>query len=233
MTSLPGGPIASRPLHFIWILDTSGSMSGEKIQQLNFAISESLPEMQKVALSNENAQLLVRAVTFASGARWHVGAPTPVEQFRWVDVAAGGVTDMGQALSLVADQLTMPPMPERALPPVLVLVSDGQPTDDFNSGLAALMAQPWGAKAVRIAIAIGQDADTEVLSRFMGSNSEMKPLLARDAASLVQYIRWASTAVVKSASAPASGSGDDEGPQSGPAVPIPQPPVSDPGVDVW
>ena len=68
-------------------------------------------------------------------------------------------------------------MSERALPPVLVLVSDGQPTDDFDAGLKALLEQPWGKKAVRIAISIGRDADNEVLQKFIG-NTELKPLAA-------------------------------------------------------
>ncbi len=50
-------------------------------------------------------------------------------------------------------------MEERALPPVLVLISDGQPTDDFDTGLSTLMRQPWAQKAVRLAIAMGHDAD--------------------------------------------------------------------------
>src|SRR5271169_307672 len=139
MSVLPGGPIASRPLHFIWILDCSGSMGGDKIQQLNFAIREALPAMRDTADDNPNAQVLVRAVTFSTGARWHVSNPTPVASFTWTDVRASGVTDMGKALSMVAEQLKIPPMSDRALPPVLVLVSDGQPTDNFTGGLKALM----------------------------------------------------------------------------------------------
>ena len=95
-------------------------------------------------------------------------------------------------------------MSERALPPVLVLVSDGQPTDDFDGGLKALMDQPWGKKAVRIGISIGQDVDTEVLQKFIG-NSELKPLAANSPEALVKHIKWASTAVLKSASSPAAG----------------------------
>ena len=53
---------------------------------------------------------------------------------------------MGKALSMVADELKIPPMTPRALPPVLVLISDGQPTDDFDSGLQNLMDQNWGKK---------------------------------------------------------------------------------------
>jgi uncharacterized protein YegL len=104
---------------------------------------------------------------------------------------------------MVAEELRIQPMSERALPPVLVLISDGQPTDDYESGLKALTDEPWGRKAVRIAIAIGEDADTEVLQRFIG-NPELKPLQANNPEALVKYIKWASTAVLKSTSALAS-----------------------------
>ncbi len=123
-------------------------------------------------------------------------------------------------------------MVERALPPVLVLISDGQPTDDYASGLKALMDEPWGRKAVRIAIAIGEDADTEVLQRFIG-NAEVKPLQANNPEALVKYIKWVSTAVLKSASAPVSQSSDSATP--GTNVPIPLLPDSHaPSADdVW
>ena len=95
-------------------------------------------------------------------------APTPVEELEWSDLGAGGITAMGEALRLVAAELHSPPMEARALPPVLVLISDGQPTDDFDGGLAALMREPWAQKAVRLAIAMGHDADLEVLQSFIG-----------------------------------------------------------------
>ena len=98
--------------------------------------------------------------------------------FKWTDLQTEGVTDLSRALALVAEQLRIPPMSDRALPPVLVLISDGQPTDDFNKGLQALVNEPWGKKAVRIAIAIGEDADTKVLQKFIG-HPELKPLLPR------------------------------------------------------
>jgi uncharacterized protein YegL len=221
MSALPGGPISTRPLHFIWILDTSSSMQGSKIQAMNFAIREAVKPMQQTAEDNPHANVLVRAVTFSTGARWHLAAPTPVADFTWTDVAASGLTDMGKALKLVAEQLKIPPMSDRALPPVLVLVSDGQPTDDFGTGLTELMVQPWAKRAVRLAIAVGSDADRSVLSKFIG-HSELKPLEANNSSALVDYIRWASTAILKSASSPASqalGASVLTG-----SVPIPAPP---------
>jgi uncharacterized protein YegL len=204
MSKLPGGALASRPLHFIWVADCSGSMSIDgKIQALNNAIREAIPHMQQVAGENPNAQVMVRALAFSNGARWHISQPVAVSDFRWTDLKAEGVTDMGKALNMLADQLSPDAMPARALPPVLVLISDGQPTDNFDNGLKALLDQPWGKKAVRIAIAIGEDADQDVLQKFIG-HPEYKPLQANNAETLVRYIKWASTEVLKSASSPAS-----------------------------
>ncbi len=234
MSGLPGGALAKRPLHFIWLADCSGSMSVDgKIQSLNQAIREAIPHMRSVAGENPNADVLVRAIKFSSGAEWHVAQPTPVESFQWTDLGADGVTDLGKALSMVAQQLSMPPMVSRALPPVLVLVSDGMPTDDFNSGLNQLMALPWGKKAVRISIAIGRDAEKDPLQKFIG-HSELEPLQANNHDKLVNYIKWASTAVLQAASAPPSrvaGSGGVS--QNVPLPPPPAPSDDSDDDDVW
>lgn len=233
VSNRPGGELARRPLHFIWICDCSSSMSGDKIQTVNHAIQEALPLMRSVAAENPNAQLLLRTVTFSSGAQWHVGTPTPVEDFRWGEheLKASGVTDMGRALSLVAEQLRVPPMTDRALPPVLVLLSDGQPTDDFDGGLRKLMAEPWGTKAVRVAIAIGSDANRVLLQKFMG-HAELKPIDANNPDALVNAIRWVSTVVLTQASSPSSQAADSEVQVGNIAVPTP---VAAPAsaADVW
>lgn len=198
---LPGVEITARPLHFFWIVDCSSSMDGEKIESLNAAILEAVPEMRRVAQDNPNAKVLVRAVKFSNGAQWHIHQPTPIEDFQWKDVSAAGVTDMGKAFMLIAEQLKTPPMEARGLPPVLVLLSDGQPTDDTNRGLKAIMASEWGSKAVRLAIAIGRDADKDMLQKFIG-HPEITPLEANNSEQLTQFIKWASTVAVQAASAP-------------------------------
>ncbi|MFT5434870.1 MAG: hypothetical protein ACI9OJ_005586 [Myxococcota bacterium] len=232
----PGGELAARPLHFIWLVDCSGSMAFDgKIQALNNAAREAIPHMRRVAEENPFAQVLIRVLGFSSGAQWHLADPTPVGQFDWTDLDAGGVTDLGRGLNLLAEQLAIPPMTDRALPPVLVLLSDGQPTDDYETALRALMDLPWGKKAVRVAIAIGEDADHEVLARFIG-NPELKPLKATNPEALVNQIKWVSTAVLQSASAPASQTAGAPAPTAN--VPIPAPPVEvtdgpESATDVW
>ncbi|MBS0320257.1 MAG: VWA domain-containing protein [Proteobacteria bacterium] len=200
MENRPGGAMARRELHVIWLLDTSGSMNADgKIQALNVAIRETIPQLIAAARGNPNVDVLVRAVAFADGARWHVEQPTPVSSLRWNDVTAGGHTDLGAALALVAGALDTPPMPERAVSPVLVLVTDGFHTDDFDAGLAALMHSRWGRDAVRIAITIGRDVNMDALQAFIG-DPDIRPLTAQNAEALVQHIRWASRTGVESAS---------------------------------
>ena len=187
--------------------------------------------MQKIADGNPNADVLVRAIKFSNGAQWTISQPVKVSDFKWQDLIAEGVTDMGKALSMVAEQLKL--LSDRGLPPVLVLISDGQPTDNFDAGLKDLMSLQWGKKAVRISIAIGEDADTDVLQKFIG-NPEIKPLQANNSETLVNYIKWVSTAVLQSASSPASQSADAVTLSNN--VPIPTPPdavTSSSAVDVW
>jgi uncharacterized protein YegL len=84
---------------------------------------------------------------------------------------------------------------------VIVLISDGRPTDDYKGPLEKLLKMPWGKKAVRIAISIGKDADDDVLTEFTG-NPELV-FKANNATMLTGLIKWAST-LVSSVSSPNS-----------------------------
>jgi len=188
-----------------------------KMQSLNQSIKQSLPNMVKVARENPEAQLLVRVINFGDDAQWHHEKPTKVDDFEWDDLKPGGLTAMGAALELVASELTSEVMGERALPPIILLISDGQPTDDFEKGLRALDQTEWGRVAVRLAIAIGSDVDLGLLKRFTGELDEetqwkagqgdkqaSRVLSASNAIKLAQYIEWVSTVVVGSVSLPAT-----------------------------
>src|SRR5271155_6171713 len=142
--------MASRPLLFFWLADGSGSMRVEgKIQALNHAIREAIPHMRAAAQENPHAAVFVNAIRFADEARWMGEKLTPVSEFRWQDIEAGGATAMGEALAMVGDALQPPLMTDRALPPVLALVTDGLPTDDFQAGHDHLFSKPRGRQARR------------------------------------------------------------------------------------
>jgi uncharacterized protein YegL len=221
MSDMPDDDVARRPLQLIYLADCSGSMAGRKIETLNLAVRESIEPMRAIADETPNAEVFVRAIRFSDGAQWHISQPTEIHAFTWRDLDADGVTDMGKALTLAAEALKIENMPTRSLPPVLVLLSDGQPTDDFNGGLKSLLDQPWGKRAIRIGIGIGDDADMAVLTEFI-ANNEIKPLQAKNVEDLVKFVKWASTAPLKAASNPDS-KPIDAGRDGGARVRIPAP----------
>lgn len=214
MTDRLGGRLARRPLHFVWILDTSGSMAADgKIQALNVAVREALPHIREAAHANPGVEVLMRTLTFATNSSWTDDDAVPVEELRWRDVAVEprGITELGKALAEVADHMRSLETENRGFAPALVLVSDGQPTDteapSFEAGLADLLATAWGEKAVRVAVGIGRDADLSVLSRF-AEGSGLPVVRADDPEQLAAAIRWASTVAAGLASQPTS---DPEG----------------------
>lgn len=182
-TLMPGGGISRRPLHFIILADCSGSMRGEKMQALNFAIAEMLPNLVAWEQEQEKAQVMVRVLTFADTPRWHIEEPVPVVGLRWrpLQHVERGRTNMGAAFRTVADVLVPGRLEGRALQPALLLITDGLPTDppgQFEAGLSALLALPAGRAAVRLAVAIGRDANSEALNRFIGD--PQVPVLVAD-----------------------------------------------------
>jgi uncharacterized protein YegL len=180
---MPGGGISRRPLHFIILADCSGGMKGEKIQALNFAIADMMPHLAAWERDQEQAQVFIRAIAFATEPRWHIPDAQPVAGLRWkpLQPVTKGLTNMGPAFAMAAEALAPGRIERRALRPALLLVTDGLATDPpggFEAGLATLMSQPAGQAALRLSIAIGRDAQSEALNRFIGDPSV--PVLVAD-----------------------------------------------------
>lgn len=211
MSDRLGGALARKPLHFIFVLDVSGSMlRGGRIQALNNAITEVLPQLRDEARANPHAELLVRVLAFANESRWVIEEPTPVDQVHWerLEAVPRGFTELGSALVTLTEALDQLDESASAFPPAIILVSDGRPTQStgvtFADGLQKLLANRWGGTAVRLALGVGRDADMHSLRRFIGD--EDIPLLRADnPEQLVEYIVWASKAASKVASRPVVG----------------------------
>lgn len=183
-TLMPGGGVARRPLHFIVMADCSGSMKGEKMQALNYALRSMLPHLMDWERDQLQAQLLIRILAFASTPVWTVPEPVPVAElsshWRNLEYVPMGRTNMGPAFRAVAEALKPERLERRALRPAILLVTDGLPTDPpggFDGGLAELLDLVAGRSALRLAVAIGRDANSEPLDRF---RSPDVPVLVAD-----------------------------------------------------
>lgn len=189
--------VQKRKRHFIFVVDASGSMIGNRIASLNYAIRASIPVMQDAAHSNPEIDIYVQALSFSDIAKWITPKPIPLHDFTWKDIDAGGESNLGAGLRALSEHLALPIMKDRQVPPVIVLLSDGLPTDDVDDGLDKLLASELGSKATRLAIAIGNDANLDVLKHFI-ANPKLKPLRANNAEALANTIQWATSVPLRS-----------------------------------
>ena len=202
---VPDGQIVRKRLHFFWIADCSDSMRGKKIATLNQAIREAIPEVQKAVEAYPQVEIFMRAIRFSDDASWHVGPdPVPIADFTWPELGTSGLTATAKALRLLADELSIERMPRRGLPPVCILISDGfctDPREEYDSAIAELGRIPWGVKAVRLAIAIGDESDYNEPELLKFVNQDRIGLLkAHSPEELVSYIKWASVSASVAAS---------------------------------
>jgi len=174
MGLLDSEPIPRRTMVLFFIVDTSGSMSGSKIGSVNTAIHEILPELKDISKENADAQIKIAALDFSSGAKWLYDEPRDADIFRWNDLTAGGITDFGKACKMLNQKLSRKAFMQDvvgAFAPVIILLSDGEPTDDYKKEIDQLKTNNWFNAAIKIAIAIGEDANQDILKEFTG-NSE-------------------------------------------------------------
>jgi len=156
-----------------FLIDTSGSMEGNKIGAVNDAVVNVLPMLDEISQTNPDAEIKVAALEFSSGTKWLYTEPKLASEFVWQDVRAGGLTSLGAACAELSSKLSRSGYMQAAsgsFAPAIILLSDGGPTDDFQSGLAKLKANNWFKAAIKVAIAIGDDADKDVLKDFTGSS---------------------------------------------------------------
>ncbi len=159
-----------RPLPVIVAIDKSGSMSKDgKIDALNLALRDFVN-----SIKNEDSAVEIQIALFSFGGNEAV-CDLPLIPVDDVDVSifnytASGKTPMGDAFtqikSIIEDK---DKIPSRSYKPTIVLLTDGIPTDDYLMPMNALIQEGRSSKAFRIAMAIGDDADRNMLGEFVSS----------------------------------------------------------------
>ena len=113
------------------------------------------------------------ALEFSSDVQWMYPQLEDSESFQWQDLQAGGLTAFGAALNELNNKLSKSHgfMSEASgmRAPAIILLSDGEPTDEYKHTLEKIKGNPWYKIAVKVAIAIGDDANKDVLAEFTGN----------------------------------------------------------------
>ena len=166
-------PMPRKVMTLFYVVDTSGSMHGSKIQSVNAAMEETMAQLDAISKSNDDAEIRVAVLSFDTQARW-LTPNGPVEPMNFKpDLSADcGLTALGAAYKELESKLSRSEFLDTkagAYPPVILLLTDGEPTDNTESGLEKLRHNNWFKRAIKVAFAIGSDAREEELKKFTGS----------------------------------------------------------------
>lgn len=194
-----------RALPVFILADTSGSMEGAKIQMLNNALREMVASL--AGIDDIRGAFKVCIITFGKEAKVHQEL-TDVTKITLTEMSAGGKTPMGAAFDLVASLIEDKNIvPSTAYTPTIVLVSDGLPTDIAKEGATYDDYVAWAplealhtpgkrvSKCLKLAMGIGEDADTDMLKAFV--NNESIPVFkSKDASGIQPFFKWVTMSTV-------------------------------------
>ena len=151
----------------ILLLDTSGSMSGQPLKELQAGLEQFLRETS----DDETASMSVELEVITFGGNAEIAADfAPVCDIADMPplLTANGSTPLGEALSLADAELKA----RRRLykqkgiasyKPWIVLMTDGCPNDDYANAAASMKRLGNEGKLQYIGIGIGDEADFETL----------------------------------------------------------------------
>ncbi|MCH5212350.1 MAG: VWA domain-containing protein [Oscillospiraceae bacterium] len=184
-----------KKMTLFYVVDTSGSMQiDSRIGKVNSAIENVMNKLEEISDSNEDAEIRVAILEFSTGAHWVTPVPVSPSEYMHVPLQAGGVTDLGAACKALDDKLHRDngflDVSSGTYPPIILLMSDGEPNDNWQKPLADLKQNGWFKRAIKIAFAIADEASNDVLAEFVGSREAI--IHVNDMTSLEKFIVKAS-----------------------------------------
>lgn len=180
-----------RRLPVYLLLDTSGSMTGEPIEAVKNGVQMMVHSLRQNPQAIETA--FVSIITFDSEAKQLIPL-TDLASFQTVDLKAAGTTALGAALSLLADKLenevTKTTLEQKGdWKPIVFIMTDGVPTDDWQAGFQKLKAVK---KGLIVGCAAGNNADDKVLKEI---TDQVVRLSNTDADSIGKFFQWVSASI--------------------------------------
>jgi uncharacterized protein YegL len=180
-----------RRLPVYLLLDTSGSMSGEPIEAVKNGVQILVSTLRQDPYALETAFLSV--ISFDSTAR-QVVPLMEMATFQIPQISATGTTALGEALSLLADKIEAEITKTSAdikgdWKPLIFIMTDGSPTDDWQKGLEKLKKVRTG---IIVACAAGQGADTSILKQI---TEIVVQLDTADSNTIKAFFKWVSASV--------------------------------------
>ena len=180
-----------RRLPVYLLLDTSGSMNGEPIEAVKNGVQMMISSLRQNPQAIETAFLSV--ITFNSTASQLIPL-TDLASFQMQEIKASGTTALGDALRLTAqciDREVQQTTSEKKgdWKPLVFIMTDGIPTDNWQSGLAEFKRRKV---AFTVACAAGSSVDTGILKQI---TDNVVSLDTADGGSIAKFFAWVTASI--------------------------------------
>lgn len=206
------------------LLDTSGSMQGGPIYELNNGLQRFSEDLKEDPLARKRTEVMI--VTFGGA----VSIATPFQEaqhFEAPTLYAGGGTPLGQAVVVALEQLSQQKEAYKQngleyFRPWLIVMSDGSPTDDRHTvkrAVESLEAMQRKKGITVFPVGVGDHADMKFLSKL---SVERSAVALRDITSFSEFFKWLSKSLGQVSASSTQVSNDDSLTQTA-QVPLPSP----------
>ena len=174
--------MAKQMFNIILLVDTSKSMHGKRIEQVNQAIKDIERYLKVMQKENSNVDFYISILTFSTDAQWHDNTKaTYIDNFNFKDIKAFGQSNLHIAYQKLTDFLNKESkggmMPDfGGVAPIILLLTDGHPTKiNLKEEVELLRSKPWFRVALKygIAIELNDDKTIKVLKDFVSGNGEV------------------------------------------------------------
>lgn len=194
---------ATRRLPIYLVVDTSGSMAGDKMTGVNQGMQMLHQSLMDSPQAVETVDLAV--ITFSSGAKV-IEKRRPITQFEPIPLNAEGQTALGQAIDLLNEQLDKDhaersKLNVRDYKTLVFIFTDGQPTDNYKEAANRLKNRSYNKPGSIVVLAMGSDHDiNEAVLRDIGTVMlRMRDVTSDKLKSFFQWVSQSAQMVAKSA----------------------------------
>lgn len=184
-----------RTLPIVMLLDTSGSMMEDcKIDELTNSVNEMVNKMKE--LDDPKASVSLAIFTFGGNPKEFLKL-TPIQNVPCLSFEAAGNTPLGGCLKLAKEMIENKDIiTSRTYRPVVLLVSDGMPNDDWAPAFIDFKTNGRSSKCYCLSMGIGKDLPQASLDILQNSVPPMSLyLLQRKQKTSISSSHWFQSAL--------------------------------------